>query len=433
MADDISRSCPVLEIPPEITVQIFAHCLPHSISAPRIDSAPLLFGRICRDWRTIALNSPELWTSLKIDRGIPVALSETWLARAQGMPLSLELEASSFNDEEWDYSEVLVVFKQHSRTWRDVTLDIPAEQMHLLGTDLPLPLLERLDIWSLSDTEPTYSAFRNAPALRWLTLGLYAHPTVLQLPWTQITTLQCRSGALTPTELLIILSYMPNITNCAFTTYNESESDPLPDVTRLGSLTSLSLETDLSEGMSQIFDHISVPALRILDLSSILFSGRVLVSRLRSFLSRSDCRLRELFIRIDGDKPCEKDFIELLEIQPTLEKFELIEGSLDLVIAICRRFTDGDRVPLLPRLISFSASPNIYPASEITTTFPVMLDALADALSARWSVPSDSLARIRECSVSWSGQITEDLDNVVAAFRPRQEELVALGITLSVG
>lgn len=420
---------PVLTIPPEITAHIFTYCLTDFTSAPDIDTAPLLLGRVCSDWRHIAWPSPELWTSLKVDRrDIPVALVETWLSRAQGLPLALELVVP---DSEWDGTEVIAVFERYSQTWCEITLDLPVEQLYLFGSDLALPMLERLTI--RSEVLPEEGVvldhpFRNASALRRLTLD---RPILLpSLPWAHITSFTSESGDLSPETFLTILQHIPNIVNCSVVIYNQNESDRLPDVApQLVFLTSLSLESLIPDALD-IFDHISVPALRVLNFSSILFSGRVLVQHLQRILSNPDFQLHELSIRIDGDKPKEEDFIQLLEAQPTLEKFELVEGSLDLLIAICRRLSDGS--PLLPRLSSLTASPHIYPASEITTTFPVMLDALVDALSARWVADSESFARIQDCGLSWSGQRTDDLDNIVAAFLPRQAELVALGINMAV-
>ncbi|KAJ6578189.1 hypothetical protein B0H19DRAFT_1371139 [Mycena capillaripes] len=429
-----SGDCPALTIPPEITAQIFAHCLPDSISPPEIDSVPLLLGRICSEWRKIAWASPELWTSLKVDRSdIPVAFIETWLSRAQTLPLSLALEISSIGGNMWDSTPVIAVFKRHSLTWRDVTLEVPLEQLELFGPDLSLPLLERLAIWT--DALITFggaplTTFRNASALRRLNLGTAVDPRLLQLPWSQIASLESRSGALLPEEFIIILQHTPNITNCAITIYSESELDRLPNVAPLMSLTSLRMETNIP-AVLDMFEIVSMPALQVLDLSSILFSGRALVPLMHRFLSKPDCQLRQLSIRIDGDKPREEDFIQLLEAQPTLEKFNIVEGSLGLLIAICRRLSDGS--PFLPRLSSLTASPHIYPAAEITSTFPVMLNAVAEALSARWAALGESCARIGECTLSWSGAITDDLDNIVAAFRPRQDELVALGINMAVG
>jgi hypothetical protein len=275
------------------------------------------------------------------------------------------------------------------------------------------------------------NAFRSASALRQLTLADIVHPTVLQLPWTQITSFESYSDYLRPDEFLAILQYTPNIEKCAATIYNRA-SDRLPDVPQLMFLTSMSLKTQIPEVLD-IFDNISAPALQVLDLSNILFNGRELVARLHPILSKSDCQLRELtmIIQFDRFQPQEDNFIQLLQTQPTLEKFELRTGSLCLPIAICRRLTDGS--PFLPRLGTLVLCPFVIGVAEITTMFPILLDLLTDALSTRWVAPSESFAPIRNFTLSWTGEARDVLQDLVAAFRPRQKELVALGINISVG
>jgi hypothetical protein len=76
-----SGGSPILTLPSEITTEIFTHCVPDawdSIGRPNVNAAPLLLGRICSSWRSIAAGSPELWKVLKIDSSdIPVTLIET--------------------------------------------------------------------------------------------------------------------------------------------------------------------------------------------------------------------------------------------------------------------------------------------------------------------------------------------------------------------
>jgi hypothetical protein len=55
-----------------------------------------------------------------------------------------------------------------------------------------------------------------------------------------------------------------------------------------------------------------------------------------------------------------------------------------------------------------------------------------EALSTRWSAPSEEFSQIENCTVSWRGQRIEDLDDIVAAFRPRAARLAEMGITLNV-
>ncbi|KAJ7457065.1 hypothetical protein FB451DRAFT_1275835 [Mycena latifolia] len=423
----------ILTIPPEITAEIFAHCLPSSPCRPEIDTAPLLLGRICRDWRSIALDSPELWASLEIDGvDVFVDLVEIWLSRARNFPLTLVLKISIL-DEEWNNAPLYIdVLQRHAQTWRDVMLELPFENLLLFRPDLQLPMLERLTIGFYNDDEAEIpvNAFRHAPSLRHLQLDIRIHPEAMPLPWAQLTSFESPSGVLTCESFLIILQCTPNITKCKVDIHNETEADRLPKVPPLMFLTTLSLGTSIPKVMD-ILEHLSFPALQVLDLSGILLGGRELLPPLHRFLSKPGCRLRELAIRIAGGGPRDEDIIRLLETQPGLEKFNLCEGSLNFHIAICQRLSDGS--PFLPRLGHFIASPFIYPAEQITTAFPVMLDTLVDALSARWVAPPELFAQIRECTLSWSGSRTQDLDNIVAAFRLRQEELAALGIKMSVG
>ncbi|KAJ8597855.1 hypothetical protein M405DRAFT_701308, partial [Rhizopogon salebrosus TDB-379] len=51
-------------LPTKVLSQIFVHCLPQSdlISLENsLNSAPMLLTRICRRWRDVALDTPNLW------------------------------------------------------------------------------------------------------------------------------------------------------------------------------------------------------------------------------------------------------------------------------------------------------------------------------------------------------------------------------------
>ena len=53
--------------PPELLQVIFVHCLPETRNAVlHAKEAPLTLGRVCRRWRSIVENTPELWASLHI-------------------------------------------------------------------------------------------------------------------------------------------------------------------------------------------------------------------------------------------------------------------------------------------------------------------------------------------------------------------------------
>ncbi|KAJ7271205.1 hypothetical protein C8J57DRAFT_1033315, partial [Mycena rebaudengoi] len=84
-------------LPFDITSEIFTHCLLGNEPLPHPDHAPILLTRICQEWRTIALNTPRIWSVVRGVFGwravdaMPkfLHLFEIWLARAQSCPLSI--------------------------------------------------------------------------------------------------------------------------------------------------------------------------------------------------------------------------------------------------------------------------------------------------------------------------------------------------------
>ncbi|KAJ7821731.1 hypothetical protein B0H13DRAFT_2449202, partial [Mycena leptocephala] len=49
---------PIRRVPPEVMAEIFLQLAEIEADTWR---SPLIFGRICRDWRSIALSMPRLW------------------------------------------------------------------------------------------------------------------------------------------------------------------------------------------------------------------------------------------------------------------------------------------------------------------------------------------------------------------------------------
>ncbi|KAK6992071.1 hypothetical protein R3P38DRAFT_3226609 [Favolaschia claudopus] len=75
----------ILTFPFEIASAVFVHCVLNENPLPSlcVDAAPVLFLQVCREWRTVAQSSPELWNLLQIDFSERlVALFASWLTRA---------------------------------------------------------------------------------------------------------------------------------------------------------------------------------------------------------------------------------------------------------------------------------------------------------------------------------------------------------------
>ncbi|KAK7022438.1 hypothetical protein R3P38DRAFT_3271193 [Favolaschia claudopus] len=114
---------PMARLPLEIQSIIFLHVptriAPYQLRStphPKPDSSPMIFLRVCRLWRDIALSTPELWNKLELN-GRPrppkyLKLCNMWLNRARSLPLSLSLTGSldlqqSVLDFVWQYIDQL--------------------------------------------------------------------------------------------------------------------------------------------------------------------------------------------------------------------------------------------------------------------------------------------------------------------------------------
>ncbi|TDL24121.1 hypothetical protein BD410DRAFT_108965 [Rickenella mellea] len=96
-----------VELPAELLVQIFLHCLPtDGFPEPSIQAAPILLGRVCTVWRSVTLNTPQLWAQISLSSSLapPEELYEhgirEWVRRSGNRPLSFEF-AEHRNPHRW--------------------------------------------------------------------------------------------------------------------------------------------------------------------------------------------------------------------------------------------------------------------------------------------------------------------------------------------
>lgn len=91
----MSEPFPLLNLSPELVGEVFYHCLPDRASFSSSE-APLLLTQVCSSWRTIAVGTPRLWSSLYVpnwqclhsDVGSLVRL---WLERSGQTKLSVDI------------------------------------------------------------------------------------------------------------------------------------------------------------------------------------------------------------------------------------------------------------------------------------------------------------------------------------------------------
>ncbi|KAL0071785.1 hypothetical protein AAF712_000707 [Marasmius tenuissimus] len=170
-AELANMSTPMCRLPTEVLANIFMHCntnYPVFVEGNRAKGTITLFrlARICRHWREIALNTPELWAQPDFSFGTPLA--RTMLKRSKDVPLVLDAELDkntkavllealrdalsrltvlhlTASDNRADLEEVLRVLTQPAPFLHTLGLDLDFDRWHGAGvrnlqfTEIPLP------------------------------------------------------------------------------------------------------------------------------------------------------------------------------------------------------------------------------------------------------------------------------------------------------
>ncbi|THH03323.1 hypothetical protein EW145_g6349 [Phellinidium pouzarii] len=125
----------VVEIP-ELLSLIFVHCLPTiKFSTPDPKKAPLILSHVCKHWRNVALNTPCLWTTLRMfshgcseetaNRQIQVL--NHWIRFSGRCHLSFQL--AYYNDETADIfvDSILRTVLNHADRCRHIDIQVPPQ------------------------------------------------------------------------------------------------------------------------------------------------------------------------------------------------------------------------------------------------------------------------------------------------------------------
>ena len=128
---------PIRRIPPELLSEIFLHCLDGD-SDLDITAAPLVLTFVCSRWRTVAICTLQLWSSVSLGYSGPIVteMLQTWLSRSRLAALTFTIDSDCFEDTQTTHSCIGALIP-HSDHWRDVAFMLVPELYETEADMLP--------------------------------------------------------------------------------------------------------------------------------------------------------------------------------------------------------------------------------------------------------------------------------------------------------
>ncbi|KAH7884248.1 hypothetical protein F5I97DRAFT_1887978, partial [Phlebopus sp. FC_14] len=313
----------VRRLSPEILAEIFCHCLPEYPSVPRAKDTPLVLTRVCQRWRSIAMATPQLWSSLTINLHQAAKADyrlqcDTWLARAKSVPLVLAVE----NDFDTSVVDTVVLDWLRGLVARCLELCWWGYLLEGLLTGSAVIGPERLDLGYFHTFlhRPTIDITCNN--LRFVRLLLAAHINPIDritLPWAQLIGLDMDGVKLRSTDIFRLFEICTRLQSARFSVTHEDDLQPealIPGSVINRSLQRLSIAVWGSSGDGTLFDTLVLPSLEELELwNSRPDAMKWPHTQFTSFLTRSGRVLRALNVR--GRKPASDHWSEYQALLPS--------------------------------------------------------------------------------------------------------------------
>lgn len=333
---------------------------------------------VCQEWRSIALATPRLWTTVKLGYhpGQQVlwensmVLANLCLSRVEQLPLSLAVclawdtnvrpdidsNNAEFDEKQAKYGELLEALKpffRHSQHIRFLLSDYIASS-HFDGPVGEFPLLESLSISYIRDSDDDDSddderddkmtLFSSCPRLRVLHLGERIHTSYLRLAYSMLREVKMNSGCLR--DFIEILQLSPDLTclTVEYLAWREEHSDF--QIVTHQHLTKLHMTTSLP--IAVFFTSVLLPSLQVFSLE--MGDGVWPQTQLLQFLSSPSSTLRKL--SLNSFSLYEPQMLEILCLTPRLEVLLLARGPSDIITGKLWNELDSklNTIPLVPRL-----------------------------------------------------------------------------------
>ncbi|KAF5378636.1 hypothetical protein D9757_009520 [Collybiopsis confluens] len=391
---------PMRSLPDDVLVEIFKHGSgiynnPESLFRSRwhsldVSSAPWMYGHVSRRWRETSINTPVLWTRVKItdwpmkldptlrlnrvtrryetvqtsqNLGFPPLIA--YLGRSKASPLLVYFNPAPSSSIHYlshdDFIGISAILLSHARRFQSLYMG----QVNRLDPDLftidTFPSLQHLYTFDWT-TEIIDSLVKKVPSLRsWRTIGCPKVNTTTAL--SSIQSYSCSKASWE--ELLEILQLFPNLRRLRIQSIEPEPAFP-PTIwtfaTRLSHLKELEIERCSMESLSLFLDNIRCVSLESLHVPRAVGADEIDVSTIQSFEERSDFHLKHW------------EFITPPLSVSTLKNTALIETI------VAKDISTDIQNPILSELTVSNGSPPPTSSSDDPTTSSSTLSILCPKL-----------------------------------------------------
>ncbi|PPQ83834.1 hypothetical protein CVT25_000893, partial [Psilocybe cyanescens] len=354
---------PFRRLPDDILREIFLWCLPDTHNAVMSASeAPLLLGRVCSRWRSLAYHTPRLWASLHIPLPVPPSHgglsfwmpSETyqqmcaefeeklkihceavrdWLNRSGSRPLSVSLNPrdSASNMQYQHIRAYLNILLTFSNRWHSLEISIPSAEYSNLISSIPASAVPKLEFLHLKFSRRsahenvwTNSGILKAKNLHVLHLAQFPFRlSSLEMDWSHVTHLILsdtsaaisRHKKISLEEAYRVFNRCNNLQHCVLDIVDSPDAASPTDLLDLPHLESLAI-VDGAYCIATLIECLNVPSLRTIAYHTNFWPSTARRSPLVLLLLRTNNRVESL--TTDLQFFMVSDIIECLELTPFL-------------------------------------------------------------------------------------------------------------------
>ncbi|KAL0578976.1 hypothetical protein V5O48_003016 [Marasmius crinis-equi] len=319
------------------------------VCIPRPTPPLIVLCAVCGRWRKLALETPSLWATVKINViGNPrtptnvYCTTQLFFERSHQTLVHADVGYTPVDDDRSDFFQIVA---ENSRRWRTMSLRLTCKGSHqpVFNTIRDrLPMLDNLSI-TLAGTgagdvgKSFLTAFETCPSLHTVVLDMKLVCAGLLLPWNQIRILRLRQCHVH--DAMIVFTRVPTAEQITIdglfqdVELHDDNNITLASVKTLAFDLGTEPDSTADGALSDILRQCKIPRLESITISqSYPPTDRAwdvpwTVTFFRDLILGSACRLTS--ISLCHVPIADYDLISILELTPRLTKLEIREGFPD--------------------------------------------------------------------------------------------------------